>query len=77
MTHNEKIIEAVEKAITHAEEVGDNWADMVDIALAEIGVGVDEEASRETDSSGYGPICVLSDGRQIWQREDTKEIYID
>ena len=77
MISNEEIIEAVEKAIAHAEQIGDNWADMVDIALGEIGVEVDEKASRAADTNGYGPICVLTDGREIWQAEDTKEITIE
>jgi len=76
MASNKEIIEAVEQAIAHAGDVGDNWADMVDIALGEIGVEVDEKASRAADVNGYGPICVLSDGREIWQAEDTKEITI-
>jgi len=66
----------VEKAIANAEKTGDNWADIIDIALTEIGVGVDAEASRSADINGYGPICVLGDGREIWQAEDTKEIEI-
>jgi len=64
---DEEICETVRQAIDDANRRGDNWADALDLALQAIGVTVDEQASREADPNGYGPVAVLSDGREIWQ----------
>jgi len=73
---NEQIIQTIEQAMLRAERRGDNWADAVDLALAKIGVEVDEEASRKAWLSDDRTIGVLSDGRWIWQAEDSKDIII-
>lgn len=77
MATDTQICETVREAIRSANERGDNWADAVDIALHRIGVEVDEQASREADTDGYGPVCVLSDGRRVWQDESTGAITVD
>lgn len=71
------ICETVRRAIDEAERDGDNWADRVDIALYEIGVMVDAKASRAEDTNGYGPICVLADGRKVCQIDGTNRIIVE
>jgi len=77
MATDQEIIDVVERALDEARARGDNWADRVGIALSDIGVEVDEAESRARADNGYGPLCVLEDGRSIWQDQATDEITIE